>query len=104
MALAREEIFGPVLTMLGYDTVDEAIEIANDTEYGLAGYVADVDQETCRDVARRLRAGWININHGSDFNAAFGGYKKSGNGRECGELGFDEYVEVKSILSYPQAK
>lgn len=100
MIIAREEIFGPVLTMLGYDTVDEAVEIANDTEYGLAGYVAGADQGACRDVARRLRAGWVGINNGFDFNAAFGGYKKSGNGREWGEFGFHEYLEIKSVLNY----
>lgn len=100
MIIAREEIFGPVLTVLGYDTLDEAVEIANDTDYGLAGFVAGIDQAACRDVARRLRAGWISINNGSDYNAAFGGYKKSGNGRECGEFGFHEYVEIKSILNY----
>jgi aldehyde dehydrogenase (NAD+) len=103
MTIAREEIFGPVLTMLGYDNVDQALDIANDTEYGLAGYVAGADQEACRDVARRLRAGWIGINDGFDFNAAFGGYKKSGNGREWGEYGFHDYVEIKSILNYAPA-
>jgi aldehyde dehydrogenase (NAD+) len=103
MTIAREEIFGPVLTMLGYETVDDAVDIANDTEYGLAGYVAGADQEACRDVARRLRAGWIGINDGFDFHAAFGGYKKSGNGREWGEYGFHDYLEIKSILNYAPA-
>jgi aldehyde dehydrogenase (NAD+) len=100
MTIAREEIFGPVLAMLGYDSVDQAVEIANDTDYGLAGYVAGADQEACRKVARQIRAGWVGINDGFDFNAAFGGYKKSGNGREWGEFGFHEYVEIKSILNY----
>lgn len=100
MTIAREEIFGPVLTILGYENVDQAIEIANDTEYGLAGYVAGDDQEECRKVARQLKAGSIGINDGFDFNAPFGGYKKSGNGREWGEFGFHEYLEIKAILGY----
>ena len=100
MKIAREEIFGPVLTILGYDSIDQAVEIANDTEYGLAGYVAGADVEQCRSVARRIRAGWVAINNGFDFHGAFGGYKKSGNGREWGEFGFHEFVEVKSILGY----
>ena len=98
--IAREEIFGPVLVMIGYDTIDHAVEIANDSDFGLAGYVDGLDQEVCRSVARRLRAGWIGINGGFDFFGAFGGYKRSGNGREWGEYGFHEYLEVKSILNY----
>jgi len=104
MTIAREEIFGPVLTILGYDSLDHAVEIANDTEYGLAGYVAGVDVEKARAVARKIRSGWVVINDGFDFNAPFGGYKKSGNGREWGELGFHEYVETKSILGYAPSK
>jgi aldehyde dehydrogenase (NAD+) len=105
MTIAREEIFGPVLTILGYNSIDEAVEIANDTEYGLAGYVAAADVEKARAVARKIRSGWVVINGGFDFNAPFGGYKKSGNGREWGEFGFHEYVETKSILGYaPPAK
>jgi aldehyde dehydrogenase (NAD+) len=104
MTIAREEIFGPVLTILGYDNVDQAIELANDTEYGLAGYVAAADVEKARAVARKIRSGWVVINGGFDFNAPFGGYKKSGNGREWGELGFHEYVETKSILGYAPNK
>ncbi|MEY2926587.1 MAG: hypothetical protein RL367_1064 [Pseudomonadota bacterium] len=100
MAIAREEIFGPVLTILGYDGVDDAVDIANDTEYGLAGYVAGADLAACRAVARRLRAGSVGINGGFDFAAPFGGYKKSGNGREWGEFGFHEYLETKAILGY----
>jgi len=100
MTIAREEIFGPVLTILGYGDVDQAVEIANDTEYGLAGFVAAADLDKAREVARRLRAGWISINNGFDFNAPFGGYKKSGNGREWGEFGFEEYVELKAMLGY----
>lgn len=104
MLLAREEIFGPVLTILGYDYIDEAIEIANDTEYGLAGFVAGADLEAARSVARQIRAGSMSINDGFDFNAPFGGYKKSGNGREWGETGFDEYLEIKGILNYAPAE
>ncbi len=100
MVIAREEIFGPVLVIIGYDNVDQAIAIANDTEFGLAGNVAGKDLEKARAVARQIRAGWVSINDGFDFNAAFGGYKKSGNGREWGEFGFHEYLEVKSLLGY----
>lgn len=100
MTIAREEIFGPVLAILGYENVDQAVEIANDTEYGLAGYVAGEDLEQARAVARCLRSGWVVINDGFDFHAGFGGYKKSGNGREWGEFGFDEYLETKAILGY----
>jgi aldehyde dehydrogenase (NAD+) len=100
MTIAREEIFGPVLTILGYDDVDHAVEIANDTEYGLAGYVAGADLAKARAVARRIRAGWVAINDGFDFSCPFGGYKKSGNGREWGEFGFHDYLEIKGILGY----
>ncbi len=100
MVIAREEIFGPVLTIIGYDTVEQAIEIANDSEFGLAGNVAGADLDKARAVARHIRAGWVSINDGFDFHAAFGGYKKSGNGREWGESGFHEYLEIKSLLGY----
>ena len=103
MTIAREEIFGPVLSILGYDSVDDAIAIGNDTEYGLAGYVAAADPEKAREVARQLRAGWVSINGGFDLNAPFGGYKRSGNGREWGEFGFHEFVETKGILNYETA-
>lgn len=98
MTIAREEIFGPVLCILGYDDVDEAVEIANDTDYGLAGYVSGADADTARAVARRIRAGWVTINHAFDMNAPFGGYKRSGNGREWSDAGFQEYLEIKSTL------
>ena len=98
--IAREEIFGPVLCMIGYDDLDHAVEIANDSNFGLAGYVDGADLDTCRAVGRRLRAGWIGLNGGFDFHGAFGGYKRSGNGREWGEAGFHEYVELKSLLGY----
>ncbi|RDI56104.1 aldehyde dehydrogenase family protein [Nocardia mexicana] len=100
MTIAREEIFGPVLSILGYDDIDQAVEIANDTEYGLAGNVAGADLEQARAVARRIRAGWVTINDAFDFHAPFGGYRKSGNGREWGEFGFEEYLETKAILGY----
>jgi aldehyde dehydrogenase (NAD+) len=100
MTIAREEIFGPVLTVLGYDDIDDAVAIANDTDYGLAGYVSGEDIATARAVAARIRAGQVAINHAFDFNSAFGGYKQSGNGREWGDIGFHEYLETKSILGY----
>lgn len=103
MVLAREEIFGPVLVMIGYNDIDDAVAIANDTDFGLAGYVAGADLEQARTIARRLRAGSISINGGFDFNAPFGGYKKSGNGREWGEYGFHDYLEVKAIQGYTRA-
>ncbi len=96
--VAREEIFGPVLVMIGYDDLDDAIAIANDTDFGLAGYVDGNDQDRCREVARKIRAGAIYVNGGFDFNAPFGGYKRSGNGREWGEHGFAEYLETKAIV------
>ena len=100
MTVAREEIFGPVLVMSGYDDIDHAVEIANDTTFGLAGYVNGKDHEQARQIGRRIRAGWINLNDGFDFHAPFGGYKRSGNGREWGEHGFEEYLEVKALLNY----
>jgi aldehyde dehydrogenase (NAD+) len=99
MTIAREEIFGPVLVILGYDDLDQAVEIANDTDYGLAGYVSGEDLDTAKTVAGRIRAGWVAINGGFDFNSAFGGYKQSGNGREWGDIGFHEYLETKSIMA-----
>jgi aldehyde dehydrogenase (NAD+) len=100
MTIAREEIFGPVVVIVGYDGVDNAVEIANDTEYGLAANVAGADLGEVRAVARRLRAGSVVINDAFDFGAPFGGYKKSGNGREWGDLGFGDYLETKAILGY----
>ena len=100
MTIAREEIFGPVLTIIGYDSVEHAIAIANDTEYGLAAYVHGADLDAARAIARRIRAGQVSINNGFDFTAPFGGYKKSGNGREWGEYGFNECLETKAIPGY----
>jgi acyl-CoA reductase-like NAD-dependent aldehyde dehydrogenase len=96
--IAQEEIFGPVLAILAYDTEDQAVEIANDTVYGLAAGVWAGDQDRALAVARRLRAGQVEVNGGS-FNplAPFGGYKQSGNGRELGRFGFEEFLEVKSM-------
>ena len=104
MTIAREEIFGPVLCILGYDDIDHAIEIANDTEYGLAGFVSGADLDTARQIARRIRAGWVTINHAFDMSTPFGGYKRSGNGREWSEFGFHEYLEVKSVLGFAPDK
>ena len=104
MAIAREEIFGPVLCILGYDTLDEAIEIGNDTEYGLAGYVQSRDIDKARAVGREIRAGYISLNNaGLDLNVPFGGYKHSGNGREFSDHAFAEFLELKSILGYNPA-
>ena len=98
MTIAREEIFGPVISILAYSDEDEAIEIANDTDYGLAGYVQGEDKEKVGYIASRLRAGNININGISgDLNTPFGGYKQSGNGREWGPHGFDDYLEIKAV-------
>jgi len=100
MAIAREEIFGPVLVMIPFDTEEQAIEIANDTAYGLAAYLSTSDQQRAQRVARQLRAGMISLNSASqDYSAPFGGYKQSGNGREWGEFGFDDYLEIKGITS-----
>jgi len=101
MTIAREEIFGPVLSILPYRDEDEAIEIANDTVYGLSGYVSSGDLERARRVARRIRAGQISLNGASpDFAAPFGGYKQSGNGREWGRHGFEEFLEIKAVMGW----
>ena len=101
MTIAREEIFGPVLSILPYDGEDQAVEIANDTQYGLSGYVSSGNPERARSVARRLRSGNVHMNGaGPDFGACFGGYKQSGNGREWGEAGFEEFLELKAILGW----
>ena len=101
MTIAREEIFGPVLAMLPYDTEEEAIRQANDTVYGLSGYVQSGDIEHARKVASQLRTGNVHLNGaGVDLNAPFGGYKQSGTGREWGEFGFEEFLEVKAVMGY----
>jgi acyl-CoA reductase-like NAD-dependent aldehyde dehydrogenase len=98
MAISQEEIFGPVLSILPYDTEDEAIEIANDSIYGLSGAVWSADPEHAIRVARRIRTGQVDINGGS-FNplAPFGGFKQSGHGRELGKFGLEEFLETKSL-------
>jgi aldehyde dehydrogenase (NAD+) len=99
MTIAREEIFGPVLCMIPYANIDEAVEIANDTLYGLSGYVYGPDQESALAVARRLRTGMVHINGtGGDMMAPFGGYKQSGNGREWGAYGIEDFLETKSLM------
>jgi aldehyde dehydrogenase (NAD+) len=101
MTIAREEIFGPVVSIQGYDTLDQAIEIGNDTDYGLAAYVSGADPVAVRSVASRLRAGQVTINGAAlDMTAPFGGYKKSGNGREWGDYGFAEFLETKAVLGW----
>jgi aldehyde dehydrogenase (NAD+) len=101
MRIAREEIFGPVLSILTYRDEDEAVEIANDTVYGLAGYVQSGDIDRARSVARRIRAGRIHINYPEmDRLAPFGGYKQSGNGRENGKYGLEEFTELKAMIGY----
>ena len=101
MTIAREEVFGPVLSIMAYEDEDDAVRIANDTPYGLSGYVSSGDIDRARRVAARLRTGMVHIN-GADLDsyAPFGGYKQSGNGREWGAHGFDEFLEVKSIYGF----
>lgn len=101
MAIAREEIFGPVLSIMTYRDIDDAVRIANGTPYGLAAYVQGEDIEQARDVARRMRTGVVQVNYPPvDRAAPFGGYKQSGNGREWGEYGLHEYLEIKSIVGH----
>jgi aldehyde dehydrogenase (NAD+) len=101
MTIAREEIFGPVLTMIPYTTEEEAIRIANDTPYGLAGYVQSGDLNHARKVASRIRAGNVHINGASGgFDVPFGGFKQSGNGREWGSHGFTDFLEIKAVEGY----
>jgi aldehyde dehydrogenase (NAD+) len=101
MTIAREEIFGPVLSILPYKDEDDAVRIANDTVYGLSGYVSSGSIDRARRVASRLRAGNVHVNGAPpDFAAPFGGYKQSGNGREWGKFGFEEFLEVKAIIGY----
>jgi len=98
MTIAREEVFGPVLSILGYKDDADAVQIANDTEYGLSGYVSG-EQSHAEKIARQIRTGNVHINGaGPDFSAPFGGYKKSGNGREWGLEGFEEFLETKAMM------
>jgi aldehyde dehydrogenase (NAD+) len=101
MRIAQEEVFGPVLCIIPYDTIEEAVTIANDTVYGLGAHVQGGDMDAVRDVATRIRSGQVHINYPAwDPHAPFGGYKQSGNGREYGLEGMLEYLEIKSILGY----
>ncbi|MEN0383231.1 aldehyde dehydrogenase family protein [Staphylococcus aureus] len=101
MTIAQEEIFGPVMSVITYNDLDEAIQIANDTKYGLAGYVIGKDKETLHKVARSIEAGAVEINEaGRKPDLPFGGYKQSGLGREWGDYGIEEFLEVKSIAGY----
>ena len=105
MTIAREEIFGPVLSIIAYDDEDDAIRIANDTPYGLSGYVSSSDLDSARRIASRMRTGMVHINGAwLDPAAPFGGYKQSGNGREWGAHGIDEFLEVKSVYGYEKRK
>lgn len=98
MRIAREEVFGPVLAIMPFDTEEEAIEIANDTNYGLAAYVQTGDPKRAERVAARLRAGMVHINGGPHrYGSPFGGYKQSGNGREGGRFGLEDFLEVKTV-------
>ena len=104
MTIAREEIFGPVLSLIGYQDDEDAVRIANDTVYGLSGYISSGDPERAKALARRIRTGNVHLNGASvDNKAPFGGYKQSGNGREWGALGFEEFLEVKAIMGYSAA-
>jgi aldehyde dehydrogenase (NAD+) len=104
MTISREEIFGPVLSILPYETEADAVRMANDTVYGLAGYVQSGNLEHARKVASQLRAGQVNLNGArGDMAAPFGGYKQSGNGREWGKYGFEEFLEIKAVLGHEAA-
>ena len=101
MEIAKSEIFGPVLSIIPFDSEEEAIQIVNDTEYGLGNYIQTSDMEKARRVAKRLRSGVVYINgHSMDSGTPFGGYRQSGNGREGGKWGLDEYLEVKTITGW----
>jgi aldehyde dehydrogenase (NAD+) len=101
MTIAREEIFGPVLCIIPYENEEDAIRIANDTPYGLSGFVTSANRERAAGVAKRIRSGNVHINGARvDFGGSFGGYKQSGNGREWGEAGLEEFLELKAIFGY----
>jgi aldehyde dehydrogenase (NAD+) len=104
MRIAKEEIFGPVISMLTYKSEDEVVAEANNTVYGLAAYVQSADRSRAQRVARKMRAGNVYINYPpGDLNAPFGGYKQSGNGREWGQWGLEEFLEIKGIVGYEAA-
>ncbi len=101
MTIAREEVFGMVLSILPYDSIDHSIEIANDTVYGLANYIAGTDMDVIRGIARKLRSGTVNINYPDwDTDAPFGGYKQSGNGREYAGYGIHDFLEIKGVVGW----
>jgi aldehyde dehydrogenase (NAD+) len=105
MTIAREEIFGPVLCIIPYENEDDAVRIANDTPYGLSGFVTSGDKQRAGRVAKRIRSGNVHINGARvDFGGCFGGYKQSGNGREWGEAGLEEFLELKAIFGYGDQK
>ncbi len=99
MTIAREEIFGPVLCVIGYRDIEDAVAIANDTIYGLAAYVQSTSEDRANEVAAQIEAGVVFVNGASeDPNAPFGGYKMSGNGREWGEIAFGDFLEIKAVV------
>ena len=101
MKIAREEIFGPVVSIIPFETEEEAISITNDTDYGLTNYVQTQDKEKAKRVAKHLRSGGVEINgFGVSGGTPFGGFKQSGNGREGGKWGLEEYLEVKAISGW----
>jgi aldehyde dehydrogenase (NAD+) len=101
MTVAREEIFGPVLSIIGYDTEEDAVKMANDSIYGLAGYVQSASLERARAVAKKLRTGTIYLNYAEySPEAPFGGYRQSGNGREYAEFGLHDFLETKGVVGY----
>ena len=100
-SIAQNEVFGPVLVIIPYDDDAEAVQIANDSEYGLSGYVFGEDLARINTIASKMRTGMVHVNGiAGDMHAPFGGYKKSGNGREWGEFGFDEFLETKSVIGF----
>ena len=102
MRIAREEIFGPVLAIIPFDTEEDAVAIANDTPYGLAAYVQTGDAERASRLSRALRAGAVHINGGAyEYGSPFGGYKASGNGREGGAMGLEDFLETKMVHNMP---
>ena len=102
MRIAREEIFGPVLAIIPFDTEEDAVAIANDTPYGLAAYVQTGDAERAARLSRALRAGAVHINGGAyEYGSPFGGYKASGNGREGGAMGLEDFLETKMVHNMP---
>jgi aldehyde dehydrogenase (NAD+) len=101
MIIAREEVFGMVLAIMPYDSIDQAIAIANDTVYGLASYIAGTDIDQIRAISRRLRSGTVQVNYPDwDVHAPFGGYKQSGNGREYADYGIHDFLEIKAVIGW----